>query len=278
MQPDRSGAHAVRIGDVRAFWQEHPVCAAAIPHAPGTPEYFTAFDRLRAELEPPDFARRLYEWDRAAGERVLDVGCGNGFVLSGYARHGARTVGVDLTESAAALSRRRFALAGLPGAFAVANAEALPFPDQSFDRVCSMGVLHHTPDTARAVAEIHRVLRRGGRLLVMLYHRNSARYRFKIPLLRWRTRRSTRELVNEVDGAGNPKGEVYSRRELARLLRDFTALELFAGGLSPQEVFPTRFVHGQGLVPRVGGPLARALLRPLEPRIGWFLYAKGRKP
>jgi SAM-dependent methyltransferase len=263
---------------VRDFWQQNPVCAADIAHDLGTPDYFAAFDAMREELEPPAFGTSLHEWDRASGKSVLAVGCGNGFVLSRYARHGARVTGVDIAQAAVDLSKARFAQAGLSGDFRVANAEALPFADDTFDYVCSMGVLHHTPDTARAVAEILRVLRPGGRLIAMFYHRNSARYRFKIPLLRWRTRKSTQQLVNEVDGEGNPKGEVYSKRELAHLLRDFTELELFAGGLAPQEVFPTRLVAGSGIVPRIGRPLARALLRPFERSIGWFLYAKGRKP
>ena len=52
----------------------------------------------------------------------------------------------------------------------------MPFADDSFDVVYSNGVLHHTPDTAGAVREIHRVLRPGGQARVMLYHRGSAAY------------------------------------------------------------------------------------------------------
>src|SRR5207245_4997879 len=64
------------------------------------------------------------------------------------------------------------------------DAENLDFNDNSFDLVYSHGVLHHTPDTARAVREIHRVLRPGGRAVVMLYHRNSYNYRVNIRGLR----------------------------------------------------------------------------------------------
>src|SRR6185312_8029573 len=79
---------------------------------------------------------------------------------------------------------RRFELFNLPGTFHVADAERLDFPDNSFDIVYSHGVLHHTPDTAGAIREVHRVLRPGGRALVMLYHRNSYNYRVNIGLLR----------------------------------------------------------------------------------------------
>ncbi len=79
-----------------------------------------------------------------------------------------------------------------------------------------MGVLHHTPDTAGAVREVFRVLRPGGRVVLMFYHRNSLQYRVKFPVMRWLKGRPIQQSINEVDGVGNPKGDVYSRAELAR--------------------------------------------------------------
>lgn len=255
------------IGEVRRFWEANPLAAAANPHPLGSREYFAYYDQMRHAKESPAFSSWLHEYDRFAGKRVLDVGCGNGYVLSRYSMAGARTTGVDLTEAGVTLSRQRFQHAGLPGSFSQGNAEQLPFADESFDCVCSMGVLHHTPDTARAVAEVHRVLRPGGRLIVMFYHRNSARYRVLFPYLRWRTAKSIRQLVDEVDGVGNPKGDVYSSAELRRLLGGFEQIETFAGSL-----------QGWHLLPIGGSRLPGRLLRMLERRLGWFLYAKAVKP
>ena len=256
----------MHVDDVKAFWEANPVAAAAVPYPLGTPEYFTHYDGLREANESREFSARLHEYDAFAGKSVLDVGCGNGYVLANYARAGAQVTGVDLTEAAIALARQRFAQAGLAGTFQIANAEALPFPDDSFDCVCSMGVLHHTPDTARAVAEIWRVLKPGGRLIVMFYHRDSALYRVNFPLQQRFGPKSMQQLVNEVDGAGNPKGDVYSRAELGQLLRGFSDLEMFSGVL-----------NGWMVLPRGGRFLPQRLLRPLASRWGWFLYAKGRK-
>src|SRR5260370_37562071 len=67
-----------------------------------------------------------------------------------------RSYGIDITKKAIELTRERFRLDNLKGEFRVAEAEHLPFADATFDCVNSMGVLHHVPDTERAVAEIYR--------------------------------------------------------------------------------------------------------------------------
>ncbi len=261
------GGDAPLIRRVRAFWEGHPVAAAAVPFPPGTAEYFRFYDRLREANEPPAWSSELHGYAEFVGRRVLDVGSGNGYVLSKYAAEGAQVYGVDLTRTGIDLCRQRFDLSGLRGNFCVANAEDLPFRDETFDCVCCMGVLHHTPDPTRAVREISRVIRPGGRFIAMLYHRNSALYRLVFPLLRLRTGKTLQQLVNEVDGVGNPKGSVYSRPELQRLLSPFANLT-FAVGLLQRWMLP----------PVLRNCLSDGALRRLAPRCGWFLYAKGNKP
>jgi len=256
-----------RLEDVRSYWDSNPLSAAAIPHPLFTPEYFEHYDRLREANESLAFSYDLHEYRRFAGKKVLDVGCGNGYVLSKYAREGADAYGVDLTPTAVRLCERRFELLGLDGTFAVASAEALPFEDETFDCVCSMGVVHHTPDTPRAVAEIHRVLKPGGRLILMVYHRDSALYRLNFRIQSLLTGKTRAQLVNEVDGVGNPKGDVYSRAELKRLLTRFDDVELSVG-----------LLQGWMLAPRLTRRVPDRLLRPLASRWGWFLYAKANKP
>lgn len=262
-----SHAPTPTIESVRAFWEGHPVAAAAVPFPLGTPEYFRCYDQLREANESVEFSYDLHEYKRHKGRHVLDVGCGNGYVLSRFAAEGAHVYGVDLTEAGVGLCRRRFELRGLHGQFTVGSAEDLPYPDDTFDVVCSMGVLHHTPDTQKAVGEVFRVLKPGGRLIVMFYHRNSAKFRLNLYLRRLMQFRSLQRLVNEVDGHGNPKGDVYSEKELRSLLRSFEALSVFAG-----------FLRGTHLIPVVGGIIPHVWLRPFEKKFGWFLYAKGVKP
>jgi 2-polyprenyl-6-hydroxyphenyl methylase/3-demethylubiquinone-9 3-methyltransferase len=97
------------------------------------------------------------------GLRVLDVGCGGGYLAEVFARAGANVSGVDLSATSIAAARRHAARGGLTIDYQVAPAQALPFPDASFDAVLCTDMLEHVSDQLDAViAEQARVLRLGG--------------------------------------------------------------------------------------------------------------------
>ena len=89
---------------------------------------------------------------------MLEVGCGAGTDLVRFARGGAAVTGVDLAESAIALAAANFAQQGLTADLRVADGEALPFADASFDLVYAHGVVQYTADDRALVAEARRVL------------------------------------------------------------------------------------------------------------------------
>lgn len=286
---------------VRAFWQEHPCGTKFADAEPGSRRFYEAVEehRYRTEWHIPEAAG----FERAGGLRVLEIGCGLGTDGARFARAGALYTGVDLTEAAVSLARKRFELEGLPGRFRVADAEGLEFPTGSFDLVYSHGVLHHTPDPAAAVREVYRVLAPGGRAVVMLYHRDSYNYRVNIRMLRrvgarlLRTEpglrlahrltgepvESLREhaarlkedsaqylsagefLSRNTDGAGNPLTRVYSRREARELFRDF-----------PQVDFAVHFLNKRWL-PLLGPRLSRRSEARLAARWGWHLWIYATK-
>lgn len=280
---------------VREFWQAHP-CGTKFSDAEmGTRRFFERIEQHRYEKEWHIPAAA--EFARAGGLKVLEIGCGLGTDGAQFAKAGADYVGVDLTEAAIELARSRFALAGLKGRFSVADAEKLDFADESFDVVYSHGVLHHTPDIAAAVREIHRVLKPWGRAIVMLYHRGSYNYQIGIRVLRragaglLRSESginvihrltgepvdslreyaatlknangsfSSAELLNQsTDGAGNPLARVYSRREARDLFKDFRRVELRAYFLNKR------------FIPLVGSLLPRSIESALASRWGWHLW------
>ena len=151
---------------VRRHWEVDPCGSRGIDGASRS----AFFEQLTAERYALD--RHIPQWARFArghDRDVLEIGVGAGTDFTQWVRNGARATGVDLTEAGIELARERLDLLGLDAKLRQADAENLPFADNSFDIVYSYGVLHHTPNTKRAISEVHRVLRPGGTALIMIY-------------------------------------------------------------------------------------------------------------
>jgi arsenite methyltransferase len=103
-------------------------------------------------------------------EAVLDIGCGAGvdtLVAARLVGPDGRAVGIDVTAAMIEKARSHLARLGWPQvSFEVGEAEALPFPDADFDAVISNGVFNLSPNKAQTLAETHRVLKPGGRLML----------------------------------------------------------------------------------------------------------------
>lgn len=218
----------------------------------------------------------LIPYDELRDRDVLEIGCGSGVHARLLAEAGARLTAVDLTAEAVAMTRRRLELHGLGATVLEADAEQLPFADASFDFVWSWGVIHHSQDTERVVAEIARVLRPGGRLALMVYHRNSITFWVNYVLVRGVLQGGLLharpdELANRwSDGV---IARHYTRRGLARLLEpSFAEVGTRVTGQIGEAIpLPARArAHVAPLVPLA---LRRALLR----RWGWFLLASARR-
>ena len=100
------------------------------------------------------------------GQKVLDVGCGDGVLSLAAAEQGADVTGVDPDARMLDAARRRSVGATLAVRFAEGRVERLPFPDSTFDAVLAVTVLCFVPDADTAVREMARVLKPGGRLVI----------------------------------------------------------------------------------------------------------------
>jgi len=100
------------------------------------------------------------------GLRILDVGCGDGVLAVELSRRGASVTGVDASEAMIAAAKARAGAENLPVRFEQARADALPFPDETFDTVSAVTVLCLIDDADKAMREMARVLRPGGRLVL----------------------------------------------------------------------------------------------------------------
>ena len=149
-----------------AFWSASQPGFRFTDAEPGSERFFREIEEHRYALEAhiPDVAR-FDEWAR---KDVLDVGCGLATDGSRFARSGAHYVGFDQAGLALELARRRFELEQLMAVSSRATRPCCHSQTESFDLVWSHGVIHHIPETERAVTEFRRVLRPGGTALVMV--------------------------------------------------------------------------------------------------------------
>ncbi len=155
---------------IKAFWEANP-CDVKEAEPTLDEAYFSAFAQQRYRAHP--YISSFADFEAAAGQRVLEVGVGVGTDFCRWAAAGAKAVGVDLTAQAVQLTTQHLHALNLFADVNLADCEDLPFADDSFDVVYSFGVLHHTPNTEQAIREVRRVLKPGGRICIMLYHKYS---------------------------------------------------------------------------------------------------------
>jgi len=215
---------------VREYWDSHPCGTQFTQLEWGSKEFFEEVERFRYETQP--FMKKIAGFDQFAGKKLLEVGCGLGTDLLQFAKGGAHVTGVDLTPHSIELVKKRFELEGIAVDARVSDAENLPFENNSFDVVYSFGVLHHTPNTQKAIDEIRRVLRPGGKIAIMLYHKNSLHVWLGIPLFTlWKSLQQKKssltrptlmeDWVRVYDGGENPLGKAYSRAEMEIMFARF---------------------------------------------------------
>ena len=174
--------------DIERFWNAHPcgddIVGGLRDRFEGDYEsFFRSYDSWRYRQERHILS--CLDGIDVAGKRVLEIGLGQGAESEQLIRRGAHWSGLDLTPESIDRVTTRLQLHQLP--FEAARCGSvldIPWADDSFDVVFSHGVLHHVPEIAKAQAEICRVLRPGGELIVMVYARRSLNYLVSIKVLR----------------------------------------------------------------------------------------------
>jgi ubiquinone/menaquinone biosynthesis C-methylase UbiE len=251
------------IDAIAAYWNEriHDLEMTAQPV--GTLGFFDDLDEYR--FDKLRYLPALVDFGGYADRRLLEVGCGIGTDLVRFARGGASVTGVDLAERSITLARANLDLHGLGGRadLRVANGEALPFDDRSFEVVYGHGVLQYTADARRMVEECRRVLEPGGEAIFMVYNRIS-----------WLSALSQVMGVG-LEHADAPVLEKYSIPEFRRMLDSFGEVR----------IVPERFPVHSRLHKGVKGALYNGLFvgtfnaipRSLVRRFGWHLMAFCRR-
>jgi glycosyltransferase involved in cell wall biosynthesis/ubiquinone/menaquinone biosynthesis C-methylase UbiE len=212
------------------------------------------------------------EFAKHSGKQVLEIGAGMGTDLCQFALNGAYVTDLDLASGHLELARENFKLRGLSGEFIQHDAEHLPFDNNSFDVVYSNGVIHHTPNTVQVIKEMYRVLKPGGRAIVMVYAENSLHYWIKLVgnlgLIKGEIQDcSMGEIMSRhveiSENNAKPLVKVYTRRRLKRMFQEFVNIQILQRQITAPEL-----PKGLRWLPlNLAGQL-----------VGWNLVIKATKP
>lgn len=258
--------------EVQNQWNNNPCGSHYVKEAQAhTLEWFLEAEEYRYGEYAP-WMHDTMEFTRHTGEQVLEIGGGMGTDLCQFARHGALTTDIDLSAGHLALAQENFRLRGLTGKFVHHDAESLPFDDNQFDLVYSNGVIHHTPNTRTVVDEIYRVLKPGGKAIIMVYAQNSLHYwrnlvydlGLKQSLLGTCSMGEIMSRYVEItENNAKPLVKVYTKPQIKKIFNKFKKIEISQRQMVSAEV------------PRVLGWVPLPWLGQL---MGWNLILKARKP
>ncbi len=284
---------------IRDWWAQHPMTygdehgsstyraetGAKVALSLGDRAFFEQVDKVFYSWNTPlhtseGYFGKIFDYKHYVGKQVLEVGCGMGTMAMNWAQHGAIVTAVDLNPVAVEQTRQRFELLNLTGDIRQADGEALPFPDNSFDYAYSWGVLHHTPNTKRAVDELRRILKDGGRCGVMLYHRRSFLYAYLIRYCEGflhleNTFLTPLQLASRYSDGGREEGNPYTwpvtKMEVRDVLFDrFQDVKVKVLGTDLDHIFSL-------LIPGLGRFLPRFIRKAYARRWGWSLWITGEK-
>jgi ubiquinone/menaquinone biosynthesis C-methylase UbiE len=251
-------ATAPTIDDVQTYWDRRP-CNIRHSTAPiGTRQYFDEVEARKYFVEPhiPGFA----QFDRWAGKRVLEVGCGIGTDTMNFARAGARVTAVDLSTESLKLARQRAEVFGLQDQITFAHADAEKLAEviavEPYDLVYSFGVIHHTPRPDVVVEGLKRFMHAGSEFRLMMYARNS-----------WKDALIEAGLDQPEAQSGCPVAFTYTHDELRDLLKGYAITEIRQDHIFPYVI--EKYVKYEYVRQPYFEAMPPAMFRALEQRFGW---------
>lgn len=252
------------LDQIRRYWDRY-VSQLKVDGQPwGSPGFFEA---IKGTHDPAyALSTRLLNLDHHCGENILEVGCGMGLDVVEYLRHGLRVSAVDVSRRSVELTRRLLDQRGMRARLLMADAEHLPFPEETFQLVVARGILMYTPDETRAISEVYRVLKPGGRFLAILHNRRS-----------WFVALARLSGTNLYSEQGDPPiNRVHSRRQARDLFSGFDRLSI----VLDKYPAPSDRRHGSfaRLYNGVFVPLVNLLPRTLARSLGYYLIVQGEKP
>lgn len=264
------------------FWNElcGTLFAARLGIKDHTPESLQRFDDEYFRYYP--YLLPVVAPERMKGKKVLEIGLGYGTLGQKLAEASGDYTGLDIAAKPVSMMNFRMQMHGLNGKAVQGNSLAMPFADQTFDHVVSIGCFHHTGNFEKCIEETYRVLKPTGSAVLMLYNKYSYRQWMGMPFKTLRTAvgemfSAERKLKgNEqqnaaydahVAGQAAPETEFLSIRDLKRILKQFGSVKFTKQNCEGMLKYKGEFL------------ISRARLLPLVgPWLGLDIYLEAQKP
>ena len=241
------------------YWNRQPCNIKHSSCELGTREYFEEVEKRKYFVEShiPNFA----EFSKWNGKKVLEIGCGIGTDAVNFAKHGAEYTGIELSDVSLDITRKRFDLFGLKGAFYNIDAqdmEALSKVGTDFDLIYSFGVIHHSPDPQKIIDNCFQLLKPEGTFKIMMYAEHS-----------WKKIMIDSGLDQYEAQSNCPIAYTYTNSDIHTMLRQFRNVQIQQTHIFPYKIPEYKqyiyvkedwFHH-----------MPEDIFRALEQKLGWHL-------
>jgi ubiquinone/menaquinone biosynthesis C-methylase UbiE len=221
---------------VKKFWDKLPLFVGESKFATGSDNFFNEHDKVIKEkvfYNINEIYRKVLFPKNS--DYILDAGCGTGFWTKLFKNelNNITIVALDLSKNSLNIAKKRFRNKKNIK-FVLGNIENLNYPDLHFDHINCQGVIHHTPNTQKAVNELFRVLKAKGTASISVYYKNFIIKNYKylkiivkifsflfINLGRGRLsfhQSNYKNIIKLYDGKGNPVGKAYTQNQFHKIL------------------------------------------------------------
>lgn len=225
------------------FWDE--LCGSGLAKSLNidaiTVESLKRFDAAYLEIYP--YLDRYVLNENLSEKKVLEIGLGYGTLSQLIASTGCDYFGLDIATNPVKMVQYRLSQLGKKNKESqviVGSALSIPHYDQSFDYVYSIGCLHHTGNLTQSLSEVFRVLKPGGKAIIMLYNRNSFRQLVQVPWQKFKQFFNRQQKAKNQNfsafvrslydsnavGEAAPYTDYVSSRQVRNLLSNFSTVDI----------------------------------------------------
>jgi SAM-dependent methyltransferase len=242
--------------DNSEFW--HEMCGSILASSLGiqdfSPNELSKFDREYFHMYP--YLKPYFSIKLLVDSSVVEFGLGYGSLSQFLAKNSKTYVGIDIAEGPVDLVNHRIQQIGASSKAKANMGSALnmPFVSESIDLVTSIGCFHHTGNFRQCINETHRVLRPGGKAIIMVYNKYSYRRWYKWPIKTFISLFKNSNIVSEderaaydqnISGGAAPETQFYSICEVKKIAKQFKKIKITKENWSSryprlrQKTFPT---------------------------------------